>query len=453
MILRISIAVMIALIAFGTLRAEPQKLSLDKAVRIALKENYDLKSKSHDLNARRWGLRGAVTQFFPRVTFGTSASRVDETTNQIQNAPLEFFREFVPGITLIPRNSYSSDLTLTQPIYNGGSLWANLSVARSSMKASRHAYVEARLNTILDTKRAYFNVLRGEDLLEIWQQSVELANEYLRSAKVKHSLGMISNVEALRWELQLAENMTHLIQAENDLALAWIEFHRTIGSEPGVEYDLEKMSEDDISELLDSAKIHLIGDFREQSAEYETEALANSPAMGSVHASTAVRRALYRQKYSLFQPSINFSYSYMWETDDDIALDGIETWRASVVLSFPVFSSFGDYASLKESREDLKSGEAAEREFERTLLLKVAATAARMRTAFQQVEAARISRDISRENLKAVENRFEQGLIDNLNLIDAQIARTRSEAQYVSAVYDYMTAEAELDKLLGRQLY
>jgi len=451
----ITLITVVLLICSELIAGTTKKLTLDEAVRIALRENYELRSRYYDLNARRWGFRNAVTQFFPRVVFSTIFTRVDETTFRNQNAPIEFIREVYPDIDipLIPRNSYSSDVTVTQPIYAGGSLWANLSVSRSSRNASAHTYTEARLNTILETKRAFFNVLRSEDLLGIWEKSVGLAEKYLESARLRRSLGMVSNAEVLRWELQLAENRTSLIGAENSVVLAHAAFSKTIGAEFAAGFELVHLSEDEIERAVETAGPDLDGDLDQQIKKWEAEALANSPAVKSTRATTSIKRALYRQRYSLFQPSVNFRYTYMWEQDDDVSLDGLETWRASVILSFPIFSSLGDYASLREAREDLMSSEASEREFERTILLQVIATASELRTALRQVEAARISRDLARENAKVVESKFNNGLIDNLNLIDAQVAQTTAEARYISARYDFLIAQAEIDKLLGRQTY
>jgi outer membrane protein TolC len=446
----ITLIALVLLICTGSV-AEAAKITLDQAVRKALGENYELKSKLYDVDARRWGLRGAITRFFPRVTFSTAYSKVDEFTNQTQNAPLEFFREFVPDITLIPRESYSSELTVSQPLFKGGSLWANLSAAKNGMKASRYAYLESRLNIILETKYAYFNVLRAEDLLRIQQESVELAEDFYRRAERKLSLGMISNVDALRWKLQLAQNRAGLIDAERNLDLAELAFRRIIGAMLDEKYDLERIPEQDLAEALTSVEDSLGGDADLLTDRMKREAASGSPMLESVHAATAVKRALYRQKYSLFQPSLNFNYSYRWETDDDVAPDGIETWRASVVLSFPIFSSFGDYAGLREARADLKSSEAMERDVERSRMVLVESTIFNLRAALQRVETSRIGRDVARENLDVVENRFDNGLIDNLNLIDAQILHTKAEAEYVSSLYDFLTVRAELDKLLGRE--
>gem|GEM_PF-2057904 len=439
----------------GTLSGEPKRITLDEAVRVALRENYELRSSYYDLNARRWGLRNAVTRFLPRVTFSTVFTRVDETTFRYQNAPIEFIRELYPdlNIPLTPRNSYSSDVTVTQPIYNGGSLWAGLLAAKSGRNASAHAYSEARLNTILETKRAFFDVLRSEDLLDVWQKSVGLAEKYLESARLRRSLGMVSNADVLRWKLQLAENRTGLIEAENGVAMANAAFSKALGANFDAEFELVHLSEDEIGRAVEAVGLRLDDDSARQETSWKEEALANSPALKSVQAVSSVKRALYRQRYSLFQPSVNFNYSYMWEADDDLRLDGLETWRASVILSFPLFSSLGDYTSLKEARGDLKSAEASEREFEMTILLQVVATASKLRTALRQVDAAGISRDLARENAEIVENKFGLGLIDNLNLIDAQVAQTTAEARYVSAIYDFLIAQAEIDKLLGRQTY
>jgi len=426
-------------------------LSLDDAVGMALDQNYNLRSKQHALNARRWGFRNAVTQFFPRVTFNAVYSKVDETTNAIQNAPIEFFRQFVPDMTLIPRESYSSDLSVSQPIYNGGSLWANLSVARNSRKASEQDLQDARLGTILEAKRAFFDVLMAEDMLDIQTRSVALAEEYLSSARLQLSLGMISNVDALRWELQLANNKAGLVEAENMLDLSRTSLLRAIGAGVEDEFHLVHLTDEEIASAVESAQRSLGDDFKTAFHNWKSMALDNSPSMKAVRSTTAINRALYRQKYSLFQPSLNFNYTYSWETDDDINLDGLETWRASVVLSFPLFSSLGDYTSLKEAREDLKSSEAAEKDFEQALMLQVSAVASNLKASLQRIEVARISSELSRENLKAVENKYRLGLMDNLNLIDAQVSNTAAEAEYVSAVYYFLITRAELDRLLGRE--
>jgi outer membrane protein len=438
-----------------TARCESREITLDEAIRIALKENYELKARSYDLAAKQWGVRSAVTQFFPRVVFNTVFSRVDNTTSSMQNFQLEIARRF--GIEVpfpyIPRNSYTSELTITQPIYNGGSLWANLSVARNSRDAGRHAYDDARLNTILETKRAFFNVLRAEDILDIRRRSVALAQEYLESAKLRLSLGMVSNVEVLRWDLQLAENRSDLTQAENDVVLSHIALAKAVGADLATVFDPTHLTDEEIEGAVEKLRADLTSDFERCLRDWSAEAYTNSPSLMSVRVGTAVKRALYRRTYSLFQPSLNFSYAYSWETDDDIRLDGLETWRASVILSFPLFSSLGDYASLREAHDDLKSAEASEREFERTTALQVASAASGLRALLQQIDAAKISRDLAAENARIVENRFKNGVIDNLNMIDAQIAQTAAEAKYVSAVYDFLIAQAEMDRLLGRQSY
>jgi outer membrane protein len=378
-------------------------------------------------------------------------SRVDETTNQIQNAPLEFFREYVPDITLIPRESYSSELLLTQPIYRGGALWANMSMARNSAKASKYTYADARLETILNTKRAFFNVLRSRDLLDVQLKSVELAERYLERARLRRDLGLLANDDVLRWNLQVARNRERLIDAQNNLRISKAEFNNTIGSDFDDKYVLVDIPEEDIAVIVETMTHELSELFDSTLDEWTTEALSNSPMMMTVHATTAVTRAAYKQKYSLFQPSLNFNYTYAWQTDDDIALDGIRSWRASIVLSFPLFSSLGDYTSLKEAKADLRSSEVAEADFRRTLVLRVLSAASNVRAACQRVEASRISRTIATDNLNTVENRFENGLTDNLNLVDAQVSMTATEIEYISSLYDFLVNSAELDRVLGRE--
>jgi len=429
--------------------SEPMRITLDEAIDRALDKNDALGSSRHVMDARRWGKIGALTNFLPRVSFSTAWSRVDRTTFENQKAQYDFLRQFAPDIPDVSRESYGSELVINQPIYNGGALIAGLSAATHSYSAARHSFRSEYLNTILETKRAFMGALRARDLYRIQSESMSLAEEYLESMRRKRNLGMVANVDVLRWELQVSQNRSGLLSAEGNRDLAYMSFKRAIAARPDEEFEMVSLEEQEVDRLIAEAAYLVMDGYADALQDWEREVLSSSPGLKSVEAYTSMQRSLYRQTWSLFQPSLNFNYVRQWETDDDIRLDGLRTWRMSVVLSFPLFSSFGDYSSFKEARATMKAAERSEDDFRRAIVIELTSTASRLRTVYQQLESARISRDLARENRRLVDNRFEQGLSDNLTLVDAQISQTAAEVGYVSAMYEFLIVHAELEKILG----
>jgi len=59
----------------------------------------------------------------------------------------------------------------------------------------------------------------------------------------------------------------------------------------------------------------------------------------------------------------------------------------------------------------------------------------------------------AKESLRLSEVRFDTGVGINLDVFDAQVALAQIEQSLAQAIYDYIMAKADLEKVMGREFF
>jgi len=421
-------------------------ISLQKAIRTALRHNPELSAARHDLEAASWRVRKSYLDLLPKVDMDFGYTRLDNATVRRANifVPVgrELVRQFAPDQDpddIRPgawEDNYGTTITVVQPIYNGGAGWASVSLAQAMEVASRHSLEETRQDVILRTKRAYFDVLKAQEMVALMREALKSTQEHLESARKMLKAGMRSRADVLRWEVKLAGDECNLVRAENALAIARAALKEVMGVSFETEFDLVPVGggaaelEESLKELIDTA-------------------LRFHPGIKAMEANVDAQRAGVRLAWAGFQPKINFVYSYGWERNNTLALDGYTNWSAAVTVSFPIFHSFSEYANLRKARSDLKRLEAMKESLKRGIAVQVTGASLKVRSALHRLKIAQKGVDYAEENLKVVTNKYKVGVASNMDFIDAQVAYTQAKADRINALYDYYIAKAELERAIG----
>src|SRR4051812_38935360 len=109
---------LIPLFALSATLAAAQPLTLRDAVRLALRENPSIAAAAASAGAVSARVREARAGMLPKLTYSESLTR--------GNNPVYVFgslltqRQLLPGNFYAPVNNFQSQLTLDQPIYDGG---------------------------------------------------------------------------------------------------------------------------------------------------------------------------------------------------------------------------------------------------------------------------------------------------------------------------------------------
>lgn len=432
------------LLSGGAAAGQSRLLTLDEAVQRALAQNRTLEAARSGFSSASWNLRGAYAGWLPRAEFSSGVTRINDASLRLANAPIDFIKNAAglpPELSADIRpfaykNTYGTSLTVFQPLYNSGLERLGIRSAAAFKKQRGHQLEDTRQEVVSRVRTGYYNALKAAALLQLTQGMEQRTASYLEAARRRAAAGMQTSAEVLRWEVQLAADQGRAIEAENALALATTTLNELMGAALEEEDTLVPPQE---SEAADSAAA-------------VPESLAGHPGLEMARNAVELRRLNLQKERSRFTPQLNLAFSYAWEKDSDLALDGTRSWSTSLLFQFPV-NGLRDYAAVQQARADLRQAQIQAEELERRLRLQARNAALVLRAAHQRLAIARKAVEQAETNLGTMQRRYEQGMAANIDLIDAQTTAYQTHTTLIDATCDLAIARIELERALGRRSY
>ncbi|MDE3058648.1 MAG: TolC family protein [Bacteroidota bacterium] len=443
-------------------------LTMDKAVDIALQHNHSLLGSFQDVESAKWGKLNAVTNFLPKVTVSSGVTQIDNETLARSNAAVDFIKAAGTQFGIPPQylvnikpfayhNTYATSITVVQPIYNGGAEAVGYKAADATEEKSEYSLEDTRQDVIARVRVAYFTVLKAQEFTALSKESASRTQRYLEMTQRRVTLGLRTETDVLRWQVQLASDEGNVISAENFLAMAKLQLNDAMGIAPHTEFTFQKISD---STAVSSGGMPVASvqadppagpdEDRDASRQITFDQLAETPSFKIMDANLRLASVNIDKSWIAFQPRANLAFQYGWEQNNTVALDGIRPWAISFSLSFPIFNSFGDYTNLEKARADYARAQEQVESFKSGLLLQAINAQLTVNAAQQRIETARKGTGQAQEVLNAVTRRYESGSASNIDVIDVQTAYTSAKTNYITALYDYYIAEVQLDRALGR---
>jgi outer membrane protein len=425
-------------------------LTLDAAIERALDENNQIQSSKFAWHKARWDRRYAWTLLLPTLSFNTRFTRIDDETFAERD-----FRRYLPpelaeGIPqTVFQESYFSSLDVSAPLFNGA-LLNGLRIARANEQAARFQNSYSRENVTYQVISGYLDVLKATEVLALQREYLELSKLNYEKAERMHAGGRYSKAEALRWKVEYQQQKSLVVSSENTLRTALTE----LGHLLNYPYDEEVQIAPKIPEPLEQESSHLASmsnDALLAMVQLPTQDLIKTnPALASGAANVRVSNFLYRNTYANYMPNVTLSYSHGWRENNTFGLDDYSPKTLMVNLSLPVFTSFQNLSQTRSSYYDYKR---AEEDFDeqlrntRTALTQTANGLIELKT---QRELFNTQVEFNEHNYRVVEKQREDGLVSNIDFIDAKLSLQNARLSAVNAEYDFIATMVNLYHLLGK---
>ncbi|HUT99691.1 MAG TPA: TolC family protein [bacterium] len=437
--------------------AEPlTTLDMDEAVRLALENNLDVRIAAEAENSAEAADWSAMSNFFPHVAAGVTYLKYSgayPTTGMSGSSgystagpgdPWWGIDESVDGQGGLPGDvdyeNFSTSITLTQPIFNGGAVYWGKVMAAAGEEMAELQLVAARQAAILAVKQAYLDSLRADELLAVQRKNQENLTHHVQITQVNLDVGLASRVDLLRAESELAAAEGEVITAQNIVRLSRVNLADVIG----VELDREvRLTPVDVGEPTGPA-ISL-----DEALDYAGE---NNPGLKAVRKSERLAEGQFGLASSAFWPKINLQAAYGWVQGDDFAFyEDDDYWRIGVSASLDLFASTRRLADVAQARAEERKTRLEIQLTEQAIMTGVEAAylgltekVALIGVSAKQLEAAGGALDI-------MEQMAAQGLVSDVeaDYLDINLAYLMARLGEVSARYDYLVARENLASLMG----
>lgn len=402
-------------------------LSLDDAIQRGLKANLGVILSGTQTASARGQRLTQLQNLLPRVdgSFKDTLMQADLAAEGLS----------IPGFPTVIGPFGYQDL-------RGSLSWSAVDV--SSLRnylASKHDFNGAQLSAqdardmvVLTVGNAYLVVLSDAAQVSFDEAQVATSKVSLDQAVDNHNAGTAPMLDELRAKVDYQTLEQQLIVAKNSLEKDKLALARTIGLPLAQPFNLIDKAPYSAFDALDvDATIKQAHANRKDLASLVEQAKASEDQR---KAATAERFPTLKIDGDYGDIGVNLRHSH--GTED-----------VTGTISFPLFAEFalsGD-AQVAQSQLDVAKAQVSDKSAQvdadiRDALLDIA-------SAQQQVEVARSSVDLAAEALKEAQERYKNGVSDNLAVSQAEQSVAQADNQYVTSLYRHNVAKLSLARALG----
>lgn len=297
--------------------------------------------------------------------------------------------------------------------------------------------VEAARETALATVAAvYFQHLRNLARMDVIESDIARAEALLELAERQTSAGVATQIDVTRAQAELAAAQQDRLQQQTVVAESEFQFERLLGLPLDPPLQLAPFA------LRRQEPPEFNGGFETTAFEQRADYLRARRALEQTQ--LEVRAARFNRLPSL---ALQGSFGEASETP----FNGNETniWSASAALSLPIFDGLRTGALTRLAQSRRRAQELRLRDLEQAISIEVRLALQNARSRFAQIEVAETSLRLAEDELRLAQTRFEQGVADNREIIEAQNRLVIAGDNLVEAIYQYNLSRVELARARG----
>lgn len=405
-------------------------VTLEQAVRMAHESNPAVVSASGAISTAQAAERSARGAYLPSLSVNAGTSLAGSNTFGTPAAGAG-----VGGTS----DSYSAGLSASWDVYTGGRRGAEREAAQAETRASQANLTAQRANVSLEVERAFYEVLRTEDLAAVARSRIERAEEGVTAAQQRLQLGSATRSDLLRAQLELNTARGDLLQARTESEAAQLALGRLVGADGAV--TATRGAESRVDAVDDAQASALLASIEQQ-----------APTVLAARAATESAAAGVDAARSQYLPSVSLSTGYSWQNQDPAFDQSRASWSVGVGVSYPIFNGYQREEGLVRARTQQTAAQAELADAVRGVRTDAARALGQLRLAGERIDLAEQALGTAQEDLRVQRERYRLGSTTILELLTSQEALVQAETDVVTARYDYQVARAELQALAGRSL-
>jgi outer membrane protein len=419
----------------STLPTQPpagvMRLTLDQAVALALKQNTTARVAVLTAAQSEQDQKIALSQLLPQAELG-----VTEQWQRINIIAQFGGTRIFPGFPghVGPYSIFSAGPSFSGPLFDL-TLFRRYQASRHAANASRSDSLSTREQVILLVVSQYIGTLRSIADVQASQSRVELAQALYNQAADLQKEGVGTGIDTLRANVELQNENQRLLEAQATRETSLFGLSRLLNLDPRQEIELG-----DSLSFFETPQPDI-----EASIE---EGLSARPEWKSLQEQM---RASENQKKAAFAsrlPSVHFNGN--WEQFGTEPSSVIPTYTYAGTVSVPLFTGGRIRAETVRADLDLQKLQQQQADLRNQIALDVKTALINLDSARSQVGVANLGVQLSKEEVDQARDRFNAGVANNIEVIQAQDSLARANDNQIAALYRFNQARADLARSVGQ---
>lgn len=420
-------------------------ITLNKAIDIALRNNYQLKQARNDLELAEYQEFSEKADFLPSLNSNVSGQkRIGRQFNQVTGD----FGDFTI-------NGFSTGLNTSISIFNG---FENINSLRSSLfntESLEQSLQRVRETLIFQTASRYLQLLLDKELLDIARENLESSQKQLEQVQAQVEVGSRPTVDLYNQEAIVANNELEVTNQGNAVSFSRLQLIRVLQIDPlkGYEFSTPEISEEQIAPQEYNLQ-NLVSAALESRSDLQSERL-NIKAIE--HQLKATRSILY--------PSLELSASISSSYNDQTFLDPEQTQLVSfndqyfeqnvsrsigLSLNIPIFNNFNRQTNVQSQEINYKNARLSLENTELQVMQEVNQAYNDYQSVIKQLESTQKAVRFAERSYQTEKERYEVGASTLIELSTANAQYIRAQSNHAQALYNFVFQQKLLDYYIGK---
>lgn len=421
---------------------EPLNLDLTTALKIAHDNNPTIKIAELEIQRVDYSKKEAMGNLLP------SLSASGQYTNSIMKSVMfmpESFSAMMGGQKYMEigyKNSYTGTVSAALPLVNF-SLWEQIKSKQNEIDLILEKARASKIDMTKQVKDAYFAVLLAKNSLKVLERSINNAKETLKTTETSFEQGVVSEYDLIRAKVQVSNLNPTYISAKNGLELAILQL-KMILSLPQDQEIVFLENLEDFSDRIISV-----------SAAESERAANNNSDIRQLDLNIASLQHSLRMVNSQHLPSLSAFGQYTYQTQAEDFKFADYNWVGSAAiglqLSIPIFNGRTVVNKAKQLKISLQELELQKQYASDGIELQIQAAINSMKAAQEQLLVNKDAISQAERGYEIAKVRYQTGSGTILELNDSELSMTQANLNYQQSLYDFLTAQTNLEKVLGKE--
>ena len=432
-------------------------MTLNDAVQIALKQNPDILNAIQQIRLTRGQLIQVASQAVPKIGINSQYRNQEEslTTNgqgrqgpiigEIPNPqggrPTQIV--FTSSDASVQNQSWNIQFQGTQLVFDGGATFYGIKGGSAAYDSAFFSLRSTIDNIVSQVINQFYQVVLNRALIVAQEQNVALLQQQVKDQQNRYDAGTVPRFNVLQAEVQLANALPPLIQAQNAYRISMYTLVRLLG----MDYPRGHPSE---------VPFNVVGTLGYSPQKIDTDesirvAIARNPSLKAQRQTVLANAANVNVQIAGWFPSINANAGY--EFVNNVASQDISSnvggWFFGATGTWNVWDGGLTYGNVTQAKAQLMQSKNNYDNGVRQVVLDVQQAISNLQQAQETLESQTASVVQATEALRLSRERLDAGAGTQLDVLNAQVQLLQAQTNVLQARFDYISAMASYDFALS----
>lgn len=407
-------------------------LTVEQAIEIAMKNNYDIKLADNDLAVDKVNNSIGNAGMLPQVNASLTKSNSIQNSKQVQS------NGDVRSLDNAKNNRLDYGVNLGWTVFDGLKMFARHDQLQELEKQGDLQLKLVIMNKVSEVMTTYYDLVQQQQLLKALDTTIVISKQRLKTAENRFTIGKAAKLEVLNAQVDLNTDLSMQLKQKELFQTTKIKLNELLARDLTI--DFQVFEEVDLQELLRFEDLKSLAE--KQNLQLQLAVINNRISELQLKQTKANRYPTVR---------LNTGYNFA-ETESSLGFTSQTSSRGftyGVAASMPLFDGFAQHRNEKIAKLQVENSKLVTDQQKQTVQAQLASAFQSYVTNVELAKLEESNEAIAKRNLEITLDKFKIGTIATIEFRNAQENFINAKARNANAKFQAKISEILLEQIAG----